>query len=160
MQIINYEPSLSSPEPRLRNTILDCHHWDKLHSIGFFQNNSYFKKHSGLGIIRFIRKDLTKFDYFCIEKLPLGIKILNNLLSLKKAHNMRPTGIDVRRRTTGRWNIVHIPKILFINPQENKARKTKQNFFPSKIVFKWSISIFYFKIMDKYSSADIDCISV
>ena len=60
---------------------------------------------------------------------------------------MRPTGIDVRR-TTGRWN-VPIPKILFINLQENKARKTKQNFFPSKIVFKWSIYIVYFKIMDK-----------
>lgn len=88
-------PCLSSPESMLRIIILDCHPWEQLHSILFFQNNSYFKKHFGLGIIRFTKKDQMKPEGFCFDKLPLGMENSYSLSSIKKKNTYkRPTGVE------------------------------------------------------------------
>ena len=45
---------------------------------------------SGLRIIRFIRRYLIKSEYFCIDKLPVGMGNSSYSSSLEKAHNKRP----------------------------------------------------------------------
>lgn len=110
-RIVSYGPHLSSLEPTLRITILDCHLCKQLHSIVSFQNNSYFKKHSGLGILRFIQRDQMKPECFCIDKLPSGMRNFYCLSSLKKTHKKRPTGVeDVGKRSYRK------PDPLFIHP--------------------------------------------
>lgn len=148
-RIVSCGPHLSSLEPMLRITILDCHPCKQLHSIVTFQNNSYFKKHSSLGILRFIQRDQMKPECFCTDKLPLGMRNFSVCLHwkrhIKKAYR---SGRCWKKIPQEAWSTLHTPNLLFMTLQKNGVKRRKQVFFPPKILLKLSISTFYLKIMD------------